>query len=157
MKLKPILAAFVAVAFLTACQSGPGPKETVGGVVGGAAGAVAGSQFGSGRGQLAMTALGAVLGAYVGSQVGRDLDSLDKIKAEQAFQEAAAAPVGETVYWNNPENDHRGSITPVREGTSESGRYCREFQQTVTIGGKTEQAYGTACRQPDGSWQIVSQ
>jgi surface antigen len=44
----------------------------------------------------------------------------------------------------------------VREGTSESGKYCREFQQTVTIGGKTEQAYGTACRQPDGSWQIVS-
>jgi len=24
------------------------------------------------------------------------------------------------------------------------------------VGGRTEQAYGTACRQPDGSWQIVS-
>jgi surface antigen len=26
----------------------------------------------------------------------------------------------------------------------------------VTVGGRAEQAYGTACRQPDGSWQIVS-
>ena len=26
----------------------------------------------------------------------------------------------------------------------------------VNIGGKTEQAYGTACRQPDGSWKVVN-
>ncbi|MDX1711458.1 MAG: RT0821/Lpp0805 family surface protein [Rhodovibrionaceae bacterium] len=156
MKLKSVIAVVVAAMLVSACQNGPGPKEAVGGVVGGAAGAVAGAQFGSGRGQLAMTALGAVLGAYIGSEVGRDLDELDRVKAEQAFQKAARAPVGETIYWDNPENDHRGTVTPVREGTSESGRYCREFQTTVTVGGKTEQAYGTACRQPDGSWQVVS-
>ena len=33
---------------------------------------------------------------------------------------------------------------------------CREFQQTITVGGRTETAYGTACRQPDGDWKIVS-
>jgi surface antigen len=32
---------------------------------------------------------------------------------------------------------------------------CREFQQTITINGKTEKAYGTACRQADGTWRIV--
>jgi triosephosphate isomerase len=37
-----------------------------------------------------------------------------------------------------------------------AGRYCREFQQTVTIGGRTEQAYGTACMQPDGAWEVIS-
>jgi len=26
----------------------------------------------------------------------------------------------------------------------------------VTVGGETEQAYGTACRQPNGSWKIVN-
>jgi surface antigen len=36
------------------------------------------------------------------------------------------------------------------------GAYCREFQQTVSIGGREERAYGTACRQPDGSWKVVS-
>lgn len=33
---------------------------------------------------------------------------------------------------------------------------CREFQQTVTVGGQPQQGYGTTCQQPDGSWQIVS-
>lgn len=33
--------------------------------------------------------------------------------------------------------------------------YCREYQQQVLVGGRWEQAYGTACRRPDGSWQIV--
>ena len=25
---------------------------------------------------------------------------------------------------------------------------------TVTVGGKTEEAYGNACRQPDGTWRV---
>jgi hypothetical protein len=32
---------------------------------------------------------------------------------------------------------------------------CREFQQTVTIGGTPQAAYGTTCQQPDGSWKVV--
>lgn len=33
---------------------------------------------------------------------------------------------------------------------------CREFQNTVVVGGKPQQAYGTTCQQADGSWQISS-
>lgn len=32
--------------------------------------------------------------------------------------------------------------------------YCREFQQSVTIGGVAQQAYGVSCQQADGSWRI---
>ena len=35
-------------------------------------------------------------------------------------------------------------------------RYCREYTKTVRIGGNVESAYGTACMQPDGSWEMVS-
>ena len=42
---------------------------------------------------------------------------------------------------------------PVFQATD--GRYCREYQSTATIGGQSQQTYGMACRQPDGSWQIV--
>ncbi len=35
------------------------------------------------------------------------------------------------------------------------GNECREFQQTITIAGQTHKAYGTACRQADGTWKIV--
>jgi hypothetical protein len=33
---------------------------------------------------------------------------------------------------------------------------CREFQDTVTVGGAQQRAYGTTCQQPDGSWRIVA-
>ena len=36
------------------------------------------------------------------------------------------------------------------------GRYCREYTATAVVGGKTQNTYGTACRQPDGAWQLVS-
>ena len=36
------------------------------------------------------------------------------------------------------------------------GTCCRDCEQTVTIDGRCETATGTACRQPDGSWRIVS-
>ena len=32
---------------------------------------------------------------------------------------------------------------------------CREYQSTATIDGRQQQIYGTACLQPDGSWQLV--
>ena len=31
---------------------------------------------------------------------------------------------------------------------------CREFTQTVIIGGQPRQASGKACPQPDGTWRI---
>ena len=34
---------------------------------------------------------------------------------------------------------------------------CREFNTPVTIGGQQQQAYGTACMEPDGSWKIEQQ
>jgi 17 kDa outer membrane surface antigen len=85
------------------------------------------------------------------------LDTLSEAQQrahEQAQIRATTAPIHETIVWHD--GNATGSVTPVREGTTSAGRYCREFQQTVTIGGKTEHAYGTACQQPDGAWEIVS-
>lgn len=73
---------------------------------------------------------------------------------EQAQVTAASAPIGQTITWND--SGAFGSVTPLRDGTSSSGAYCREFRQTVTIGGRTEDAFGTACRKPDGAWEVVS-
>lgn len=85
------------------------------------------------------------------------LDNLneDQQRAHEAAQiRATAVPIGETIIWN--QGGASGSVTPTRDGTSTSGRYCREFQHEVTIGGNKERAYGVACQQPDGSWEIVS-
>lgn len=72
---------------------------------------------------------------------------------EEAMIEAAAAPIGAPIFWN--EGGRNGRVTAVRDGYTTDGRQCREFQQEVTINGRRTQAYGTACLQPDGSWQVV--
>ena len=47
-------------------------------------------------------------------------------------------------------------MTPQPAYKNDQGQYCREYQQQVTINGQEQQAYGRACRKPDGSWEIVS-
>ena len=124
--------------------------------IGAGLGALAGSQIGSGRGQLAAVAIGALAGAFIGSEIGKSLDKADRLYAQQAQKKAYAAPIGETIAWNNPDSGNSGTFTPTRDGTNTAtGEYCREYQTTVNVGGKTESAYGTACRQPDGSWRIT--
>lgn len=155
--MKYLTACFLSLILVIAgCAGNPyGQRETTGGLAGAALGGLLGAQFGSGTGQLVGTAVGVLVGGLMGSEVGRSMDEVDRMKANQAVTQAQRAPLGETIAWNNPENDHYGSITPTRDGYSESGMYCREFYQTVNIGGKEEDAYGIACRQPDGSWRIV--
>lgn len=145
----------VVASLLAACSNDMGQKQTGGALLGGVGGAVAGAQFGQGTGRLAATALGTLLGAYVGSEVGKSLDKADQAYANRAEAQAHQAPIGQAIAWNNPDSGHSGSYTPVRDGTDQAGNYCREYQTTVNIGGQTEQAYGTACRQPDGSWKVV--
>jgi surface antigen len=156
MKSTRIAIAVAAVLALGACQNGQGPDKTdIGTILGGVGGAVAGAQFGHGTGRVAAAAAGTLIGAFVGREVGKSLDKADMAAAHQAQTQAQTAPIGEKIAWSNPETGHSGTVTPTRQGTDQSGNQCREYQSTVTIGGKTEQAYGTACRQPDGSWRVV--
>ncbi len=154
-----VAAAVAAALALGACSTdNPGPKQTGGTILGAVAGGLAGSAFGRGTGQGIMIGLGTLLGAYVGSEAGQSLDRADKIAAAHTAQEALEyQPAGKSSKWVNPDNNHSGTITPTKTYQEANGTYCREYQQTVTVGGKTQQAYGTACRQPDGTWKIVSQ
>ena len=46
-------------------------------------------------------------------------------------------------------------MTPLRS-YARGERYCREYQTTATIDGRRQRTTGTACRGPDGAWQIVN-
>jgi hypothetical protein len=76
---------------------------------------------------------------------------------QRAFEiaqiQASTARIGQPVYWGNA--GATGTVVATREGRAADGAYCREFQQSVVVGGRSEQAYGVACQQPDGTWQIV--
>jgi surface antigen len=56
--------------------------------------------------------------------------------------------------WRNPDTGNRGRVVVRDTYQTSHGQYCREFQQYVTVSGRREVAYGTACRMPDGSWRI---
>lgn len=148
----------VAVALLVAaCAGNQGTKQTGGTLLGAGLGALAGSQIGSGRGQLVAVAVGALGGAFLGSEVGKSLDKADRAAmANTTHRALETAPSGQTVTWNNPDTGHSGAVTPEPAVQTESGQFCREYTQTINVGGKTEEAYGKACRQPDGTWKIVN-
>jgi len=67
-----------------------------------------------------------------------------------------STPSGQTSIWRNPANGHWGTLTPTRTFQDASGRYCREYRQTVTIGGQEHQGNGSVCREPDAVWHIMS-
>ena len=140
--------------------SGMSQNETTGTLLGGAAGALLGSQFGKGDGRTAATAIGAIIGASVGREVGESMDETSRRKAAQTTHQALeTADIGTGIAWENPGNagaPASGSTVITRQGTDQQGRTCREFQQTVTIGGNEAQSYGTACRDGNGDWKLVS-
>lgn len=140
---------------LAGCETtgGPRTKTAVGGLGGAAAGGLLAAVAGGGATGIAA---GTIIGGLVGGLVGDRLDAADRKQMNQSTQSALeTAPAGQAVAWRNPDNGHSGAITPTRTYQVASGDYCREFQQTVSIDGQEQNAYGQACRQPDGSWKIV--
>jgi len=159
MSLSKFACAFGALSMLAACQTTmeDSPKQTVGTILGAVAGAVIGSNIGKGKGETVAVAIGAVAGAWFGSSIGKSLDDLDKMKIENATQDALEhKPVGEMSSWSNPDTGNSGQVTPTKTVYRESEKEpCREYNSTVTIDGQLETISGTACRRPDGTWRTV--
>jgi surface antigen len=119
-----------------------------GALIGGGIAAVAGGNSGA----IVASALG---GALIGGYIGNKLDQRDKQMAAEAAQRAFESnPTGESSVWDNPQSGHSGSITPTKTYQLANGQYCRMYTQTINIGNEPQQTNGTACRQPDGSWEI---
>ncbi len=147
----------VALALAACTNSGIGPKEGIGTVIGAAGGAWAGSTIGHGTGRIVATAAGTLLGGLIGNQIGRSLDSVDQMRVEQtAHQALERNPDGQYSNWQNPNTGNSGYTVPTSTYQTAPGRYCREYQTAVVIDGRTQSAHGTACRQPDGTWEITS-
>ncbi|MBN67488.1 MAG: hypothetical protein CMM94_08000 [Rickettsiales bacterium] len=162
MRLTSKLIVAVSALALVACnqQGGignAGTKQTVGTVGGAVVGGVLGSKIGGGTGQGIAIGVGTLLGALAGSEIGKSLDRSDMLYAQQTNQRALeTAQPGQSLPWSNPETGNRGTVTPSNYYQTASGQYCREFSQTIYVDGRSEKGYGTACRQADGSWQIVN-
>ncbi len=147
----------LAIFLLAGCAPGTGPKQQTGALLGAGTGALVGSQFGHGHGRLTAVAIGTLAGAMIGQEIGRSLDQNDKLAMQQSTQEALERNrTEESSNWINPDTGHSGMVTPTKTYQTAQNEYCREYRQTVVIGGKESQAYGTACRKIDGDWEVVN-
>lgn len=154
---KALITATLIVAFtlsLGACT-----KEETGTLLGAIGGAVIGDALGGrGTGKVIAVAAGTMAGAYIGREIGKSLDKADRAAMQERTQYSLeSTQSGTTSTWANPDSGNSGTITPQPSYANKTDEHCREYQQTVTVGGKTETAYGTACRQPDGTWKISNQ
>ncbi|TDJ59830.1 MAG: glycine zipper 2TM domain-containing protein [Proteobacteria bacterium] len=128
-------------------------RTLIGTVIGGVGGGVIGSMIGKGSGNTLAIIGGTILGAIVGAGVGDTMDNLDQNCVGQTLEHA---PDGQTIKWNSPDANTKYQVTPTESYRDAIGRYCRKYTTNATIGGQTEKIYGTSCRQPDGSWKLVS-
>lgn len=137
---------------LVGCNTNPS-NEGVGTVIGGVGGGLLGSQIGGGKGRVAATIVGTIVGGYIGGNVGRSMDDVDRMKMNRALE---TQPTRTAARWTNPDTGARYATTPLKTYTEErTGRPCREFVTSAYIGGREESIYGIACRQNDGSWEVV--
>lgn len=149
-KIVSFIVCLIVFASLAGCSNMS--KQDVGTVSGAVAGGLLGSQFGGGTGKLLAVGVGTLAGAFLGGAVGKSMDDTDQLKMQRALE---SNPVGKPAYWQNANSGTSYTVTPVKNVNVNGNKYCREYNTTAVIGGKQQQIYGTACRQPDGSWKVV--
>jgi len=138
-------------ASLVGCQNMS--NQDVGVLIGGVAGGLLGSTIGSGNGKILAVAAGTIAGAIIGGAIGKNMDENDKMRMNRALDNNE---IGQPAYWHNANSDANYEVVPVKNVSYQGNEYCREYRTVAKIAGKKQQMYGTACRQPDGSWQAVS-
>ena len=94
----------------------------------------------------------ALVGVLLGGGLAALLSDLDRRYVTDAFERAEGYP-GQPTPWVNPGTGHSGDV--VFLPGERSGRACREYRSRVRIDGRIEEAWGVACRRPDGTWEVV--
>jgi surface antigen len=134
--------------------SGRCNREVIGQVLGGAVGGLAGAEIGGdgdGTGRLIAVAAGTVVGMVIGGEIGRSMDRADALCMDQALEHAED---GSNIRWNSGERQY--AVTPHATVQEADGRYCREYYMDADIQGQSQQVFGKACRQPDGTWRLIN-
>lgn len=131
--------------------------NTAGGaIVGALAGGLLGNAISRGPQRGAGTAVGAIFGGLVGASVGRNLDCEQRSYAYDASYRGFEAGRPHARYdWRDPRGDAYGYMQ-VGDYYQDRGRRCATYTQQIWVHGRPETATGRACRQGDGTWQMIS-
>jgi surface antigen len=99
----------------------------------------------------ASVVLGGVAGGVIGDYLGED-------DAEQHAQNNLNAldtlGAGQTASWSNPQTGNSGSTTVTNVFRQGDGTVCKSFNEVVRTPQKTVNQQATACKEPNGVWQV---
>lgn len=149
-RIKFLSSAGLSALLLSGCANYQSQQEQSGMVIGGVLGGVLGSQVGRGDGRTAAIILGTVAGAAIGGSIGHSMADVDKMKTAQTLE---TVRTGVPTSWRNPDSGNQYVVVPTRTYDAAGGP-CRDYTIDAVIAGKRDKLFGTACRQPDGSWQV---
>ncbi len=136
------------------CRTSPDPAGVI---VGALIGGLLGNAAGSGGGRTGATLAGVIVGGAVGAALTNNLDCEDRSYAYKTYYDGFNAGRPNASYrWNNPRNDHRGEFRVGTYYNDPAGFRCANYSQTIYVQGRPQAATGRACRQPDGTWAIIS-
>ncbi len=144
--LRISVVALLVVPLLSGCQNMAQQGAGMGALGGGLAGSLLGNSKDRGRNAL----IGAAVGGLVGYAVGNEMDKNDKNKLNHTLE---TAPSRQTTTWVNPDTRTEYAVTPQPAYQTE-GRHCRQAEISSIIDGRRETVVKTACRRPDGQWEI---
>lgn len=74
------------------------------------------------------------------------------LAADNMQRSLETLPDGSTGRWTNAGSGHSGAITPTGTYLSDSGHFCRDYQEDLSLGGKSAQFRHTACRDDKAGW-----
>lgn len=123
-------------------------------------GGLLGSTIGHGEGRVAATGAGMVLGGVIGNELGRPSYGAYYARPTYSYSYDYPYDMFPTSNYAPYQPNYVAPPSPPPPPPStyideDSGSYCREFSQTIRIGNRVQESYGTACLEPDGSWHVV--
>ena len=149
MRRKYLVPAITALMLVLAHGCATMTHEQEGQVIGGVLGGVLGAQIGDGSGRTVAIIAGTIAGSMIGRHIGQTMDDTDRMITAQALHD------GQARSWRNSATGNRYAVTPT-DTRYYGDQTCREFRLNATVGNTPdEEVYGTACLQPDGSWQLM--
>jgi surface antigen len=132
---------------ITGCATNQGEQQQAGMIIGGILGGVLGNEIGGGT---AAIIAGTLIGASIGGAIGQSMDATDRAHVSESLE---TVRTGVPSRWRNPDTGNDYTVVPTKTYETASGP-CREYTIDAIVNGREETVYGTACRQPDGSWRI---
>ncbi len=142
---------------LLGCANNEDASRSVGSVIGAVVGGILGAKLGKGAGRAASVALGVGLGGLMGDELARQMTMRDREMASENLQNTLEdGEPGQPAPWSNPDSGNSGQAVAAG-GFTQASSDCRNFETTVFTDEGEHVATGTACRNDDGSWQVVSE